>query len=177
MSLLEKIRKNKDGLYTYIVDPRVVGFCIKFALVFFPLMIFIGFLVAVFLGPGNYNIVDNYISDMGSHRYTPIPVFLDAAVMLTAILLVPACFYIKKIFDSKSKFKSGSGWPSFTTPINDSNIDEAKDNSLNMRRTEVLCSKCGGHLGHVFNDGPKPSGMRYCINSISLDFKPKNKED
>jgi peptide-methionine (R)-S-oxide reductase len=81
------------------------------------------------------------------------------------------------LFDSKSKFKSGSGWPSFTAPIADSNVDESQDNSFNMRRTEVLCSKCGGHLGHVFDDGPKPTGMRYCINSISLDFKPKNKED
>lgn len=78
------------------------------------------------------------------------------------------------LFDSKSKFKSGSGWPSFSAPITDSNINEAPDNSLSMRRTEVLCSKCGGHLGHVFDDGPKPTGSRYCMNSISLDFKPKN---
>lgn len=78
------------------------------------------------------------------------------------------------LFDSKSKFKSGSGWPSFSTPITESNINEAQDNSFNMRRTEVLCSKCGGHLGHVFNDGPKPTGLRYCMNSISLDFKQKD---
>jgi len=81
------------------------------------------------------------------------------------------------LFDSKIKFKSGSGWPSFSAPIKDSKINEAQDNSFGMRRTEVLCSKCGGHLGHVFDDGPKPTSLRYCINSISLDFKPKNKED
>jgi peptide-methionine (R)-S-oxide reductase len=81
------------------------------------------------------------------------------------------------LFDSKSKFKSGSGWPSFSAPITNSDINEAQDNSFSMRRTEVLCSKCGGHLGHVFDDGPKPSGLRYCMNSISLDFKPENKED
>ncbi len=81
------------------------------------------------------------------------------------------------LFHSKSKFKSGSGWPSFSAPITDSNINETPDNSLSMRRTEVLCSKCGGHLGHVFDDGPKPTGLRYCMNSISLDFKPNNKED
>jgi len=81
------------------------------------------------------------------------------------------------LFDSKSKFKSGSGWPSFSTPIKESNVDKAQDNSIGMRRTEVLCSNCGGHLGHVFDDGPKPTGSRYCMNSISLDFKPKSKED
>ncbi len=81
------------------------------------------------------------------------------------------------LFDSKSKFKSGSGWPSFSTPIKESNVDKAQDNSIGMRRTEVLCSNCGGHLGHVFDDGPKPTGSRYCMNSISLDFKPKNNED
>ncbi|MFX0046548.1 MAG: peptide-methionine (R)-S-oxide reductase MsrB [Candidatus Hermodarchaeota archaeon] len=81
------------------------------------------------------------------------------------------------LFDSNSKFKSGSGWPSFSAPLIDSNVEEAPDSSLNMRRTEVLCNKCGGHLGHVFDDGPKPTGLRYCINSISLDFKPKNSDD
>ena len=81
------------------------------------------------------------------------------------------------LFDSKSKFKSSSGWPSFSSPITDPNINENQDNSYNMKRTEVLCSKCGGHLGHVFDDGPKPTGLRYCINSISLDLKPKNNED
>jgi len=81
------------------------------------------------------------------------------------------------LFDSKSKFKSSSGWPSFSAPITDPEIKKVQDNSFNMKRTEVLCSKCGGHLGHVFEDGPKPTGIRYCINSISLGFKPKDKED
>jgi len=81
------------------------------------------------------------------------------------------------LFDSKVKFKSGSGWPSFSAPITDSDINEVPDNSFNMKRIEVLCSNCGGHLGHIFEDGPKPTDVRYCINSISLGFKPKDKED
>jgi peptide-methionine (R)-S-oxide reductase len=81
------------------------------------------------------------------------------------------------LFDSSSKFDSECGWPSFSAPLQDSKIKEETDRSFNMKRTEVLCQKCGGHLGHVFNDGPKPSGLRYCINSISLDFKSKNKEE
>ncbi len=74
------------------------------------------------------------------------------------------------LFSSEKKFDSGTGWPSFTSPLEKENIQEEIDETYGMIRTEVLCSKCGGHLGHLFKDGPKPSGCRYCINSISLDF-------
>jgi peptide-methionine (R)-S-oxide reductase len=78
------------------------------------------------------------------------------------------------LFDSKTKFESGTGWPSFYAPISEGNVEEKRDLSYGMIRTEILCSKCQGHLGHVFNDGPKPTGLRYCINSVSLEFDPDN---
>lgn len=77
----------------------------------------------------------------------------------------------EKLFSSDTKFESHSGWPSFFQPIGEDLVDEEEDRSFGMMRTEIKCANCGGHLGHVFDDGPNPTGLRYCVNSASLDLE------
>jgi len=76
------------------------------------------------------------------------------------------------LFDSKTKFESGTGWPSFYRALEQGTVSEHQDRSFGMSRTEITCARCGGHLGHVFPDGPAPTGLRYCVNSLSLEFEP-----
>lgn len=81
------------------------------------------------------------------------------------------------VYSSETKFKSGTGWPSFYAPIRENAVGTNRDKSFGMVRTEVHCNRCGGHLGHIFRDGPEPTGLRHCINSAALDFKPAESSD
>jgi peptide-methionine (R)-S-oxide reductase len=92
----------------------------------------------------------------------------------TGVYVCAACG--NELFSSKTKFESGSGWPSFWDVLSSESVETAPDTSDARERTEVLCARCGGHLGHVFKDGPNPTGLRYCVNSVSLDFESKSGE-
>jgi len=81
-----------------------------------------------------------------------------------------------ELFSSDTKYESGSGWPSFWDQVSEDSIERREDNSNGMKRIEIVCKKCSGHLGHIFDDGPNPTGLRYCVNSVSLDFKSKEKD-
>jgi peptide-methionine (R)-S-oxide reductase len=119
--------------------------------------------------PAQYNVLRHEGTEPAySHPYNKLH---DKGVFVCAGCGLP-------LFDSESKFDSGTGWPSFYQPINNAAVTNVVDRSYGMERTEVQCSRCDGHLGHVFDDGPRPTGLRYCMNGLALKFvpAPKTKE-
>ncbi len=110
----------------------------------------------------------NVLREKGTERAGSSPLLKEhrAGVFHCAACNLP-------LFSSDTKFESGTGWPSFWKPFVEPNVTVAGDSTLGMERDEVLCARCGGHLGHVFSDGPKPTGSRYCINGVALKFEPR----
>jgi peptide-methionine (R)-S-oxide reductase len=114
------------------------------------------------LTPAQYNVLRQH----GTERAGTSPLNAEKR---DGVFVCAACS--QPVFTAKTKFESGTGWPSFYAPIEGA-VGTSEDNTLFMRRTEVHCSRCGGHLGHVFEDGPKPTGLRYCMNGVAMQFRP-----